>query len=114
MSAHLIHLLIEARRAGLDLARGPEGKLIVRGPRTAGTLVRRLLDRKDHILDGYVDVYSGAAECLNWKSATVAERAKRCILCGQWAILRDPIENKPLHKVCAEDGIHPHRQEAAA
>lgn len=107
MTAHLIHTLIEARQAGLELARGPAGKLIVRGPRAESPLVRRLLDRKGHILDGYVDVYSGAADRLNWRAATVSEKAKRCILCGHWAILRDPVEGKPLHKVCAENGIRP-------
>jgi hypothetical protein len=105
VSAHLIHILIEARRAGLELARGPEGKLIVRGPRMASYLVIRILDHKEQILDGYVDFYSGAAGCLNWRTAVVGEKAKRCILCGRWAILRDPIEGKPLHKVCAENGI---------
>ncbi|MFF0245041.1 hypothetical protein ACWEU6_05225 [Streptosporangium sandarakinum] len=112
MSSHLIHLLIEARQAGLDLVRGPEGKLIVRGPRTAGSLVRRVLDRKDHILHGYVDFYSGKAGCLNWRTAAVSERAKCCVLCGRWSILRDPIENRPMHKVCAENSIRPTRQEA--
>lgn len=107
MSTHLIHTLIEARRAGLDITRGPEGKLIVRGPRTAGHLVTRILDRKEQILDGYVDFYSGTAGCLNWRTAVVGDRAKRCILCGHWAILRDPIEGKPMHKVCAENSIRP-------
>lgn len=115
MRPPLIKTLIEARAAGLVLRRGPDGKLIVRGPRAAEDTVRAVLARKAEILAHYVDLYSGSVDCLNWRSARVADRAKRCILCSGWAILRDPVDNLPTHKVCAEQQLRaPQITEGAA
>ncbi|MCW2904589.1 MAG: hypothetical protein JWO67_6854, partial [Streptosporangiaceae bacterium] len=54
-----------------------------------------------------VDVYTGRAQHLDWRAATVPEKAGRCVLCHKWAILRDPYDRQPCHKVCFETSISP-------
>lgn len=39
---------------------------------------------------------------LNWRSATVADTPKPCVLCGRPALLRSPDKGVPCHKVCAD------------
>src|SRR5262245_26078204 len=45
-----LSLIVEAHAAGLQLRAGDNGRLIVRGPRSAEPLVRKLLTRKDDVL----------------------------------------------------------------
>jgi hypothetical protein len=50
MTTALIQLLAQARRAGLVLADGPDGQLVIRGPRSCEPTVRALLARKAEVL----------------------------------------------------------------
>lgn len=101
----LIPLVIQARRAGLVLDRGGDGRLTVRGDRRHERLVRQLLARKAEVLT-LVDLYNGRRAGLDWNNASVAEQG-RCVLCRGPALLRDPYDGAPCHKVCAEQQITP-------
>ncbi len=107
----LITLITRARKAGLTLDRDGS-KLSVRGDRRHEHLVRAILNRKAEVL-GLVDVYAGRAQHLDWRSATVAEKAGRCVLCRKWSLLRDPYDRQPCHKTCAERAISPHAEPSA-
>lgn len=102
----LISLVIQARQVGLVLDQGEGGRLIVRGDREHERLVRQLLDRKAEVLT-LVDLFTGRRAALDWSQAKVGAQPGRCVLCRSWAILRDPFDDTPCHKVCAEQQLSP-------
>jgi len=66
-------LLAEARAAGLDVEAGADGRLIVRGPRSAEAIARRLLAHKADVMallrpdagqpDRRADLAAGEFQC---------------------------------------------------
>lgn len=102
----LMMLVTDARRTGLTLDRSAGGTLTVRGPRSAEALVRQLLDRKAEVLP-FVEVYNGRSTLLDWRHATVTNRASRCLLCQRWALICDPYDGQAVHKTCVEKNICP-------
>lgn len=84
----LIRAVSRAVRAGVELSRNPDGTLEITAPPESVYLGRALRAREADIL-----------ALGDWRRADVAESA-RCILCGGSAMLRDPIDKAPCHKVC--------------
>jgi hypothetical protein len=103
MSTPLLTLLVGARRAGLVLARRDD-QLIIRGPREHEQLVRALLARKPDVL-AVLPAYSGAVPSLDWSRAKVLGECQPCALCHRPALLVEPYDHRPCHKVCAEAAI---------
>lgn len=102
----LISLVLQARKVGLVLDKGEGGRLIVRGDRKHEHLVRQLLARKTDVLT-LVDLFTGRRPTLDWSLAKVGDQPGRCVLCRGWAILRDPYDSTPCHKVCVEQQLAP-------
>lgn len=100
----LIDLLARSHAAGLRLSRGEEDTLRVRGPRSAETLVRELLERKEAVLTT-LSVYNGTAPRLDWRKGRILGQPQPCVLCGKATILLEPYDDRPCHKGCAETAI---------
>ena len=105
MTATLLTLLTDARRARITLARDGD-QLTIRAPRTAAALARALLARKHDVFD-VLDVYTGRAPVLDWHAAVWAITPAPCGFCGRPARLRDPYDHQPYHKTCAERRLSP-------
>lgn len=108
----LIRALIAARAAGATITRDGD-RLIVRGPQAVRPYAQALIARKDEALT-LVDYLTGTASALVWRTAKVADRPGRCVLCGKPALLLDPYDGKPTHKVCAEAALAPITTTSAA
>jgi hypothetical protein len=102
----LLQLLGSARTAGLELDRGPDGLLRIRGPKSTDALARGLLARKAEVLT-IVHLWHGRADALDWRQAHVLDWPRRCMLCGRPTLLLDPWDREPTHKTCAELLIRP-------
>lgn len=99
----LLELLADARRAGLVLAR-EDDRLVIRGPREHEQLVKSLLARKPDVLT-VLDAYNGTVTGLDWRHARVLVEPRPCVLCGRRALLAEPYDQQPCHKICAEAAI---------
>jgi len=106
MTAALLDLLGQARRAGLTLGRDGD-QLTIRAPATAAPLARALLARKAEVFET-LDVSTGNAPVLDWQAAEHTHLAP-CVACGRPARLRDPYDHRPWHKTCAEARLAPKR-----
>lgn len=105
MTAPLLELLAEARRAGLTARLdGQDGQLIIRGPREHEQLVRALLARKADVL-AVLPAYTGTVPSLDWHRATVLREYQPCALCGRKAMLIEPYDGRPCHKTCGEAAV---------
>ncbi len=104
MTIPLLDLLASARRAGLLLGRREDGQLLIRGPREHEPLVRSLLVRKAEVL-AILAVYDGTVTGLDWRHARALDKKQPCALCRRPALLIEPYDNRPAHKVCAEAAI---------
>lgn len=101
MTAALIHLLAKARRSGLVFADGPDGQLVIRGPRSCEPLVRSLLVRKTDVLS-VLAIYNGLVQRLDWRRQPILGTPQPCILCLRPTFLIEPYDGQPCHKTCAE------------
>lgn len=99
----LIRTASAARAAGATITRDGD-RLIIRGPAAVKPYAAALLARKDEVLT-LVDVLAGAATTVDWRGATLATKPGRCVICGGKALLLDPYDRKPMHKVCAEGAL---------
>lgn len=104
MTTSFIDMLAGARRAGLIFARGADGQLVIRRPRSAEPLVRQLLARKAEVLTT-VSVYNGAAPRLDWRKGQTLDQPQPCALCSKQTLLIEPYDDRPCHKTCAEAAI---------
>ena len=95
MPTALVSLVREARRAGVQFDRAPNGSLLLRAPKLAAPLAKMLRAREEDVVKLY-----------DWSHASVSESAP-CVLCRQPAILRDPAEDRPCHKVCVDALLRP-------
>jgi hypothetical protein len=95
MAIPLVRLVADAAEAGVVIARGEHGSLTLRAPRESIALAKQLRARDIAVLGLY-----------DWRHAAVAE-PKPCLLCRLPAILRDPVEHRPAHKVCVDLLIRP-------
>jgi len=104
MTAPLLELLASARRAGLIFTGQADGQLVIRGPRRHEQLVRSLLARKPDVLT-VLAAYTGEVTGLDWRHVRVLNEPRLCALCGRPALLFEPYDQRPCHKVCAEAAI---------
>lgn len=86
----LVIRLSEARAAGIDVGRTAYGALTLRAPREAVPLATALRLREADVLALY-----------DWTRAVVAD-AQPCLLCSRPALLRDPVDHQPCHKICVD------------
>ncbi len=100
----LVHLLRQGRRAHLWIDESPAGRLVVRGDRRHAALADQLLARKADVLS-VVHLWNGRTPILDWRRARVADDPAPCVLCRRSTLLRDPWDNLPCHKTCAEAAI---------
>lgn len=101
MAASITSLISQACAVGVQIGHAADGELTLRAPKIAGPLARALRAREFEVL-----------QLFNWTHARVAEPAP-CVLCRRPAILRDPVENRPCHKVCVDALIRPTRSEVS-
>lgn len=85
-----VRAIARAVDRGVEFARKSDGELYIAAPPDAVHLGRGLRVRAEDILKLY-----------DWRSAGVAD-PRPCALCREPAILRDPVENRPCHKVCVD------------
>lgn len=90
MAAPIIALLAEACAAQVEISRDARGALLLRAPQDAVTLGRRLRVREADVL-----------RLFDWTQAVLDDPAP-CVLCHRPAMLRDPVERRPCHKVCVD------------
>ena len=93
-------LLRRARAAGVTVFRtpNPKGALALDIPPDAAALAAELREREQQL-----------SALFDWRHAPVAKPAP-CLLCHRPALLRDPAEQLPAHKVCVDqllDGSAP-------
>jgi hypothetical protein len=92
----LVLLVARAVNAGVRIGRSRAGALTLNGRTEEGrALGEQLRAREADVLQLY-----------DWYHARLDE-PERCLLCGQYAILRDPVEHRPCHKVCINALIRP-------
>jgi hypothetical protein len=101
MTTMFIQLLTQARRSGLVFADGPEGQLVIRGPRSCEPLVRSLLARKADVIT-VLAIYSGRVQRLDWRRQPILDKPQPCVLCGHPTLLIEPYDSQSCHKTCAE------------
>jgi hypothetical protein len=101
MTTAFIQLLARARRSGLVFAAGPDGQLVIRGPRSCEPLVHALLARKADVL-GVLAIYNGRVERLDWRRQPILSTLQPCVLCRCPTLLIEPYDSQPCHKTCAE------------
>lgn len=87
-------LLRRSRAAGITVSRTPKGGLALEIPPDADALGAQLRER-EHQLSALFD----------WRRAPVTKPAP-CLLCQRPALLRDPAEQLPAHKVCVDALLH--------
>lgn len=83
-------LLRRARAAGVTISRTAKGAVALDIPRNAAALGVQLRGREQQI-----------AALFDWRHALVGQPAP-CLLCASPALLRDPAEGQPAHKVCVD------------
>lgn len=91
----VVLLLRRARAARVTVTRTPRGALALDIPPDVDTLAPALRACEAHLL-----------ALFNWHSAPVAAPAP-CLLCNAPALLRDPAEHRPAHKVCVDALLRP-------
>ena len=104
MSIPVIELAARARRAGLTVARKPDGQLVIRGPRQHEQLARALRSRKPAVTAIFA-VLHGDAPRLDWRREPILDQPRPCVLCRRPTILIEPYDGRPCHKTCAEAAI---------
>jgi len=87
-------LLRRARSAGVTISRTPKGALALDIPPSATALTAELHEREQQL-----------AALFDWRRAPVTNPAP-CLLCHRPALLRDPAEQLPAHKVCVDLLLH--------
>ena len=90
MATPLVVFIRQAWEIGVELSRHTDGTLAIRTTKAADTVARALRSRDAEVL-----------QLFDWTRARV-EDPQPCLLCGQPAILRDPVEHRPAHKVCVD------------
>lgn len=98
MATSVTALVAEACAVGVQIGYTADGALTLRAPKIAAPLARALRARETEVL-----------KLFDWTHARVAEAAP-CALCHRPAILRDPAESRPCHKVCVDALIRPSRE----
>jgi hypothetical protein len=97
MTALLVDLVAQARAAGVVISRGRDGALLLEAPNGAAAYAMTLRERDVDVLALY-----------DWHGAQLGD-PQPCRLCGDLALLRDPISRKPCHKVCVDALLHADR-----
>lgn len=86
----VVILARRAHAAGVVISRTPKGPVALEIPPGADALAAELRHREQQL---------GAL--FDWSHATVAAPAP-CLLCQRPAVLRDPADRLPAHKVCVD------------
>lgn len=92
MASHepVVLLARRARAAGVIITRTTKGAPALEIPPGADALAALLREREQHL-----------AALFDWRHAPVTTPAP-CLLCQRPALLRDPAEHQPAHKVCVD------------
>jgi hypothetical protein len=90
----VILLLQRARAARVTVGRTARGALTLDIPPQAANLAPTLHAREPQLL-----------ALFDWHRAPVAQPAP-CLLCRRPALLRDPVDHRPAHKVCVDALLH--------
>lgn len=83
-------LLRRARAAGVTISRTPKGAVVLDIPPATAGLAAELREREQQF-----------TALFDWRRAPVARPAP-CLLCTRPALLRDPVDHSPAHKVCVD------------
>ena len=86
----IILLLRRARAAGVTVSRTAKGAVVLDIPPAAGGVAVELREREQQV-----------AALFDWRRAPVTRPAP-CLLCDRPALLRDPADHSPAHKVCVD------------
>lgn len=90
MATPLVLLVQQAHQIGVRVERRRDGSLGIRTGAAADTVARALRARDVEVL-----------RLFDWTGAQLGDPAP-CLLCGGPAMLRDPVDGRPCHKVCAD------------
>lgn len=90
MATPLLLIIQQAHQIGVRLQRHHDGSLGIRTNAAADAVARALRARDQDVLRLY-----------DWTRAGTADAAP-CLLCGRPALLRDPVDGRPCHKVCCD------------
>jgi hypothetical protein len=90
----VVILARRAHAAGVIISRAPKGPLTLDIPPGADAIAADLHRCEQHL-----------AALFDWRNAPVADPAP-CLLCTRPALLRDPAERQPAHKVCVDTLLH--------
>lgn len=95
MATPLVSLLDQARTLGITLGVRADGSLRIDTPKSAASFARSLRARDADVLTLF-----------DWRRASLGDLAP-CVICHRPALLRDPVEHRPAHKVCVDRIIRP-------
>jgi hypothetical protein len=101
MAGPLVALVAEAVAAGVLIDRGANGVLTLKAPKSAGPLAKQLRARQSEVL-----------QLFDWHRAQLGDPLP-CLLCGQPALLRDPVDRRPCHKVCVDQLLNAAQSQGA-
>lgn len=90
MATSLVLLLRQAHEIGITVSQRPDRTIAIRTKASTVTVARALRTREADL-----------AQLHDWSHAAVRD-PEPCVLCGRPAILRDPVESRPCHKVCVD------------
>lgn len=96
MATPLVALLVQARTLDITFGLRADGGLRIDTPKSAATFARALRARDADVL-----------ALFDWRRARVADDPQPCLICHRPAILRDPAEHRPAHKMCVDRLIRP-------
>jgi len=94
MTTPIVTLMAQAAAAGVRVQRTREDHLDILGPPAAAPVAKLVRSRAAEVL-----------RLFDWTHAAVTAPAP-CLLCEKPAILRDPANSKPCHKVCADATLY--------
>lgn len=95
MATPLMLLIRYAHEAGVEITRRPDYTLKILTPDSADSIARAVRSRDQDVLKLY-----------DWSHAGVGDPMP-CLLCERSALLRDPVEGRPCHRVCCDAILRP-------
>lgn len=93
MTMPIVALMAQAAAVGVRVQRISEDHLDILAPPAAAPAAKLVRSRAAEVL-----------RLFDWTHAAVAAPAP-CLLCQRPAMLRDPVDSKPCHKVCADAAL---------
>jgi hypothetical protein len=84
----LVLVVQQAHQLGIRLTKRRDGSIAIRTTAATDTVARALRSRDAAVLRLY-----------DWSRARLDDPAP-CLLCSRSAMMRDPVDGRPCHKVC--------------